>query len=206
MRRSLRIACVLAVTLLASPAARAATVLVVTSLGLTAPNANYGCPSASADCFTSLDFQLAGPANATGAITLNDAGTIAQISMDVASVTFATVPGGGPSAVFTNVHYQGAVTVFSSPGVISQLPAPGPGSVTGLLNGTPFTSSAEISNLVCTTSAGTGQCGVAFGPQSFAVNGQRWLNTFDVFVRVPEASALLLAALGALGGLALRRR
>jgi hypothetical protein len=205
MRMTNRIAIALGAWLLASAPAFAATVFTVAQNGLTAPHANYGCPAGSFDCFTSLDFQLAAPANATGTITVNDAVTIATISIDVASVTFASVPGGGPSDVFTNVHYQGAVSVSGSSTVFSQSTSPGPGSVAGLLNGTPFSSSSAIVNLSCFVVGTSGQCGLAFGPQAFTVDGHDWLHTFDVFVQLPEPSAILLLLLGA-AGLTLRRR
>lgn len=208
MRMTNRIAIALSVWLLATAPAFAATVLTVAQNGLTAPHANYGCPAGSFDCFTSLDFQLAAPANATGTITLNDAGTIASINMNIASVTFATVPSGGTSAVFSDVHYVGAVSVSSTAMTISQGTAPGPGGVTGLVNGVPFSSSSAIVNLSCFVVGTSGQCGLAFGPQAFAVDGHDWLHTFDVFVTVvpvPEPSAILLIMLGA-AGLTLRRR
>jgi hypothetical protein len=207
MRLWNRIAIALGACLLACAPALASTILNVTQNGLTAPNANYGCPAGSANCLTSLDFQLTGTGAATGSIVLNSAGTLATISMDVASVTFATVPGGGTSDVFTNVHYSGTVSVFSTASVISQL-APGTGTVSGNLNGNPFSSDSAVYNLSCAISGATGQCGVAYGPQTFTVDGQNWLHTFDVVVTpvtTPEASTLLLVLLGA-AGLTLRRR
>jgi hypothetical protein len=207
MRMTKRISIALGVWLLATAPAFASTLFTVAANGLTSTSANVGCPAGSFDCFVSRDFQLAAPANATGTITLNSAATIATISLDIASVTFASVPGGGASDVFTNVHYQGAVSVAGSSTNFSQNVAPGPGSVSGFLNGTPFTSSSAIVNLSCFV-VGSGQCGLAFGPQAFAVDGHNWLHTFDMFVTatpIPEPSAILLVLLGA-AGLTLRRR
>ena len=207
MRRLIRTAAVLGVWLAATAPAYAVTVYNITSLGLTAPHANYGCPVGSANCLTSLDFQLAAPAAATGTITVNNAGNVASIDINIASIIFASVPAGGPNAVFTNVHYLGSVGVISSPTFVSQFPpGPGPGSVTGDFNGSPFSSSSTINNLLCSVTAGVGQCGMSIGPASFEVAGHNWLHTFDVFVSVPEASALLLALFGVAGGLTLRRR
>jgi hypothetical protein len=198
-----RLALALGIWLLAT-APSFATTLNVTAQGLVATNANYGCPTGSANCQTSLDFQLAGPAAATGSISTNAAGTLATISLDVASATFSPVPGPGSNDVFTNVHYAGTVSVFTTASVISQL-SPATGSVSGLLNGTPFTSSSLVLNLTCALSGGTGQCGVAFGPQSFTVGGQDWLHTFNVVVVTPEPATAMLLCLG-LAGLALHRR
>lgn len=209
MRRSTRFAAALAVALFAAAPAFAATVLTITSLGLTAPNANYGCPVASADCLSSMDYQLAGPAAATGTITINTAGTGVSLNIDVASITFSSVPSGGPNAVFTNVHYVGAANVMSGPGFVSQFPpSPAPGGVTGLYNGSPFSTGAAITLLSCSYGATSGQCGLAMGPAGFEIDGHKWLNTFDVFVSVavPEASALVLALLGVAAGVTLRRR
>lgn len=204
MRISNRIATALGAWLLATSPALATT-LVVAQDGLTAPNANYGCPAGSSNCLSSLDFQLAGPANASGTITLDASGTIATLSMDVASATFAPSSGIGPSEVFTNVHYSGTVSVFSTSTIISQL-TPGTGTVSGLLNGTPFATDSAVYNLNCAITGTSGQCGVAYGPQVFTADGHNWLHTFAVFVTpVPEPSALLLVLLGA-AGLTLRRR
>lgn len=208
MRVTRRIATALALLLLATSPALAVTNLVVSQDGLTAPHANYGCPAGSADCFTAMDFQLTGRGDATGSIVLNDAGNLVTISMDIASVSFASVPSGGPTDVFTNVHYSGTVSVFSTATIISQL-SPGTGTVSGLLNGTPFSTPSAVYNLTCALGGITGQCGVAYGPDNFVAGGQNWLHTFDVLVKpstpAPEPTTLLLVLLGA-AGLTLRRR
>ena len=200
-----RLAIALGVFSLAAGAVPAfATTFDVVGQGLVAPNANYGCPLGSGDCLVSMDFQLSGTAAATGSISLNSAGTLATISLDVASSTFTPVPGPGAADVFTGAHYSATVSVVSSATFISQL-TPSTGAVTGLLNGLPFSTSATAANLSCVFSAGTGQCGVAFGPNLFAAGSQNWLHTFNVTVATPEPSALALLLLG-LAGLALRRR
>ena len=197
-----RLATALGILLLATSSAFA-TSLTVASGGLIATNANYGCPAGSANCLTSLDFQLASQAKATGSIVTNGAGTQATISFDIASASFSPVPGPGSNDVFTNVHYSGTVSVFSTSTIISQT-LPGTGIVTGLLNGTPFSTPSSIANLTCALSGGTGQCGVAFGPQSFTAGSQNWLHTFNVLV-TPEPATLALVLFG-LAGLGFRRR
>ena len=179
-----------------------ATTLFVAQQGLVAPNANYGCPAGSADCLSSLDFQLTSPAVATGTISTNAAGTLATISLDVASASFSPVPGPGAADVFTNVHYSGTVSVFSTASVISQL-TPSTGIVTGFLNGTPFSAPSSVANLTCALAGSSGQCGVAFGPSGFAAGGQNWLQTFNVIV-TPEPGVLALGLL-AIAGLTVRR-
>jgi hypothetical protein len=90
--------------------------------------------------------------------------------------------------------------------VVSQL-GPGTGTVAGLLNGTPFTTSSSALNLTCALTGTTGQCGVAFGPGSFTAGGDNWLHTFTLVVAqpVPEAGTAGLVLLG-LAGWALGRR
>lgn len=196
----LRLAVALGIFLFAGSSALAST-LSVTSGGLTAPNANYGCPTGSANCLASLDFQLAAAANATGSITVT--GSSAHISFQVASVSFSpTSP--GSNDVFTNVQYTADVSVFTTSSVVSQI-APGTGTVTGLINGASFSTPSAVYNLTCALTGSTGQCGVAFGPQTFTVDGHDWLHTFSVVIAVPEPGLLGLTILG-LAGLALRRR
>ena len=209
----------LAVCLLAAAPAHAAfifnQVVTVAGGGIVAPNANYGCPAGSADCLASKNFDLVG----TGPVTPFPGGSsfimegfqngsgpeVAWINFDVASVTFAP-SGGGASQVFTNVHYEAFVPVLPLSFIQS---APGTGTVTGLLNGTPFSTTAAVYNLVCATVNGVGQCGVAFGPQLFTAGGENWLHTFNVnVVPGPEPAGVSLVLLGlvGVGGLALRRR
>lgn len=178
-----------------------ATTYVVSGNGLIAPNQNYGCPAGSANCLTSKDYDLVGTALATGTIIVDP--SVATLSLDVASVQFAPT-GGGANAAFTNVHYSGTVNVFTAPGIVSQTGF-ATGSVSGLLDGTPFTAPAIVTNLTCTTTGSTGNCSVMFGPSGFSAGGQDWLHTFGVLVSVPEPSLALLALLGA-AGLALRAR
>ena len=166
-----------------------ATTYVVTNNGLIAPNQNYGCPAGSANCLTSKDFGLVGTSLATGTITLDP--TIASLSLDIASVQFAPT-GSGSNVTFTNVHYSGTVNVFSGPGFVSQSGA-ATGSVSGLLDGTPFTAPALVTNLTCTTAGSTGNCSVMFGPSGFSAGGQDWLHTFGVTLR-PDSGAVARTA------------
>jgi MYXO-CTERM domain-containing protein len=180
----------------------------VTAGGLNAPNANYGCPAGSADCLAAQNELLAGPSStATGTLTVTDvgAGTQAHISLDVASVSFNGIPG-VPNANFTNLHYDATVSVFSTASVVSQL-APGTGTITGTLNGTPFTTPSAALNLTCAITGTTGQCGMAFGPGQFTAGGDNWLHTFALVIAqpVPEAGTAAVVLLG-LAGLVLSRR
>lgn len=186
---------VLALALGVVASSASATTFHVTANGLVAPNQNYGCPSGSANCLTSKDFSLSGTGAAGGDIVV--AGSIATLSLDVASVLFVPT-GAGSNALFTNVHYSGSVNVFSGSGIVSEIGS-SVGSVSGLLNGNPFTSAALVTNLTCATSASSGSCSVMFGPSGFSAGGQDWLHTFDVLVAipVPEPSLALLALLGA---------
>jgi hypothetical protein len=189
----------LALALVAGTAS--ATTYVVSGNGLIAPNQNYGCPAGSANCLTSKDYDLVGTAAATGTIVVDP--TVATLSLDVASVQFSPT-GGGANVAFTNVHYSGTVTVFTAPSIVSQTGF-ATGSVSGLLDGNPFTAPAIVTNLTCTTSGSSGNCSVMFGPSGFSVGGQDWLHTFTVLVAVPEPALALLALLG-VAGPALRAR
>jgi hypothetical protein len=178
-----------------------ATTYVVSGNGLIAPNQNYGCPAGSPNCLTSKDFDLVGTALATGTITVNP--TFARLSLEVASVQFSPT-GGGSNVSFTYVSYAGTVNVFTAPGIVSQSGF-ATGTVSGYLDGTPFTAPAIVTNLTCTTTDSGGNCSVMFGPSGFSAGGQDWLHTFGVLVAVPEPALALLAFLGA-AGLALRAR
>jgi len=175
-----------------APSASAAT-FQVTANGLVAPNQNYGCPAGSANCLTSKDYSLSGTGDATGSIVVT--GSIATLSLDVASVLFVPT-GAGSNAQFTAVHYSGSVNVFAASNIVSQIGS-ATGSVSGLLDGNPFSAPAIVTNLTCATSGGSGSCSVMFGPSGFSAGGQDWLHTFDVLVSVPEPSLALLALLGA---------
>lgn len=174
----------------------------ITSGGLTATNANYGCPTGASLCQTNADFALSAPASASGYIDINAAGTIATINLFVSSVSFENpaLPPGSP-ITFTNVTYTGTINVFSVGDVISSL-GPGTGSVSGTVNGNPFSVSPQISILNC---AG-GLCGITFGKPGFTnVEAHDWVHTFNVGVAVPEPIAAALVALG-VAGLLLRTR
>jgi hypothetical protein len=190
MLTKLPLVLVLALGVVASGASAAT--FQVTANGLVAPNQNYGCPAGSANCLTSKDFSLSGTGDATGSIVVT--GSVATLSLDVASVLF--VPIAGLNAQFTNVHYSGSVNVFAASNIVSQIGS-ATGSVSGLLNGDPFSAPAIVTNLTCATSGASGSCSVMFGPGGFSAGGQDWLHTFDVLVNVPEPSLALLALLGA---------
>jgi hypothetical protein len=206
IRRLGGLALATALALFASSEASAVT-LNMNGNGLVAPNANYGCPAGSADCLGSLDYQLLSAVPVTsGSIVLDASGTLATFDVHLDSATFAPT-GGGANLVFTDVTYTGTAAVFSTPVIVSQL-GPGSGTVSGLLNGNPFSTPSAIYNLTCAIAGISGQCGFAFGPQQFTAGGQNWLHTFDVIVKpggVPEPATLVLVLLGA-GALGLRRR
>jgi len=190
-------------------------VSVVTGGGLIAPNANYGCPAGSADCLVSHDYELVGTASASG--TLMDGyqnGVLPegiQIDLFVPSATFASTTG-GPDLVFTDVSYDAFVP--NQPLSLIQN-GPGTGTVTGFLNGTPFSTTSGVYNTVCVSTGApvlggqAGQCGLAFGPQLFTAGGENWLQTFNLTTGPgpePADASLVLLGLAGLTGLALRRR
>src|SRR5262249_11819100 len=187
MRTMLPLVIVLALCLAASSAP--ATTFQVTQNGLVAPNQNYGCPAGSANCLTSKDYDLLGTANATGEIV--GSGSVATLSLDVAGVTFPSL--GGPNQTFPKVHHSGAVSVFASAGIVSQLGS-ATGAVSGSLGGSPFSAPALVTNLSCATDTITGSCSVMFGPIGFTAGSHDWLHTFNVLVTaVPEPAGALLA-------------
>ena len=194
MLTQLPLVLVLALGLVASSAS--ASTFQVSANGLVAPNQNYGCPAGSANCLTSMDYGLSGTGAATGDIVVS--GSVATLSLDVASVLFLPM-GAGSNVQFSNVHYSGTVNVFSTASIVSQIGS-ATGSVSGLLNGDPFTAPALVTNLTCATDALGGSCSVMFGPGGFSAGGQDWLHTFNVLVvttPIPEPSLALLALLGA---------
>ncbi len=177
--------------------------------GITATNLNYGCPAGANPCQSQIDFDLAGPANASGTIDINAAGTIATISLQIGSVTFNPKFFGSP-IVFDPAIYSGTAPVYSSgtPGTILTISGLGPGSgqVLGNANGTGFNVYPSIVNFNCAITGGAGQCGLTFGRPGFTnVEGHDWVHTFNLNVTVPEPATALLAALG-LAGLLLRTR
>jgi hypothetical protein len=171
--------------------------LTITSGGLTATNANYGCPAGSALCQTNADYTLSAPATATGSIDV--AGSIATISLSLPNAVFAPTGGGSP-IVFTAATYTGTINVLSAGGAISSL-GPGTGSVIGTVDGNPLSVSPQVSILNC---AG-GQCGITFGKTGFTAEGHDWVHTFNVGYVVPEPMSAALVALG-IAGLLLRMR
>ena len=185
-------------------------ITVVSGGGLLAPNANYGCPQGSADCLSSLNFELVSSAPATGVIEEGyqpgSSVEVGWISLQIASATFAPTSGSGPSIEFTNLDYEAFVPVQHLSLIQS---APGTGTITGMVDGTPFSTTSAVYDLTCASSAlppFAGQCGVAFGPQLFTAEGENWLHTFNVTtVAGPEPALAGLVLLG-LAGLAMRRR
>jgi hypothetical protein len=175
------------------------------------PGANYGCPAGSANCLTSLDFQLAGPSSPSflSSIIVGDDPNLPAgqgsggFNLSLAGATFAPSSGVGSSELFSDVWYQASVPTFSSPSVITQI-GPGAGLVYGSLNGTPFSVDSVVSDLACTLSGTTGHCSLV---HHFTVDGHDWLHTLDfgVTASIPEPAAAGLVVLG-LGSLALRRR
>jgi hypothetical protein len=182
--------------------------LTITSGGLTAANANYGCPTGSALCQTNADFALSAPASATGTIDINAAGTIATINLYVSNAVFAPTGAGSP-ITFAAATYSGTVNVLSGAGFVSSV-GPGAGSLSGTVDGSPFSVSPSISILNCTLSGGTALCGIAFGKAGFTnVAAHDWVHTFNVTASttpVPEPASALLVLFGVAGMLVRTRR
>ncbi|MGH9887153.1 MAG: PEP-CTERM sorting domain-containing protein [bacterium] len=182
--------------------------LTITSGGLTAANANYGCPTGSSLCQTNADFALSAPANASGTIDINAAGTIATINLYVGSVSFSPTGAGSP-ITFAAATYSGTVNVLSGTGFVSSV-GPGAGSLSGTVGGSPFSASPSISILNCSVSGSTALCGITFGKAGFTnVADHDWVHTFNVSATsnpVPEPTTALLVVLGAAGLLFRARR
>lgn len=205
LRRAVLVAGVLAIT---TTGAQALT-LNVTGGGLEADNANYGCPTGAGNCLLAArDYSLVSDAAATGFVSINGAGTILSIELHVAGATFDTTPAGAP-VTFGPATYLATITTFSAtppgPEVGGVDYGFGTGSVSGTVNGNPFSESPAVS-ISCVYPGGTGQCGITFGESGFSdVLGRDWLHTFNVTVALPEPTTTLLIALG-LAGIALRTR
>ena len=184
-------------------------VLDVTGGGLVAPNASYGCPAASADCLVSQNYELVGAPAAGGSLADGyqdgHAPEGVLITLFVPSATFAST-GGGPDLVFTNVSYQAFVPNLPLSFIQN---GPATGTVSGLLDGVPFSTTSAAYNLTCAVVSYAGQCGVAFGPQLFTAGGENWLQTFNLDVHVgpePSATSLVAVCLAGVAVRALRRR
>ena len=180
--------------------------LQVVGQGLWATNQNYGCLTGSANCLTSKDFTLTAPALATGTIVINAGGTLATMSLQMASATFL-----GPSLstiTFAGVNYAGTAAITTFPGGTYFQTGLGSGSASGTANLNPFSVLPSITNLNCTVVLGAGQCGLTYGfTGGFAnVQAHDWVHTFNVnVVALPEPASALLVALG-VAGLLLRSR
>jgi len=195
--------------LLATAGAGAVTLQVVSG-GLSATNLNYGCPTGSANCSISKDYQLAALAVAAGTIVINPAGTVATISLSIAGATFNPIAPGSP-ITFGPTTYTGTVS-----GLISTPIGPGTGSaqgfgtgtVDGTVNSLAFSETPNVA-INCSYPSGTGTCGIKFGSVGFTDDAAHdWVHTFDLTVTslVPEPTVALLAAIGVAGLLARRRR
>ena len=201
LKRAVVIAALLA---LATPGVQASTLNVVGG-GLEAGNLNYGCPTAPGTCSgAAQDYTLATNAVALGTITINPAGTEIDIALTVAVANFSG--SGGPISfgpVTYLAHLSGPSVITTPTSIDSGF---GTGTVSGNVNGNPFSIAAASVGISCTYPGGVGQCGVNFGEGGFSnVLGHDWRHQFNVTVALPEPTTALLIALG-LAGLAIRAR
>jgi hypothetical protein len=178
--------------------------------GLEADNLNYGCPTAAGICvLAARNYGLAADVTATGSIEIDLTGTIVDIALYVSSATFnPTGPGSpitfGPATYLA--HLTGVTTTPIGPGAGGIAPKSGTGSVSGDINGSPFSVSPFVS-INCQYPGGAGQCGISFGEAGFTnLLGHDWKHTFNVtVVALPEPATALLVTLG-LAGFLLRTR
>ena len=185
--------------------------LQIISGGLSATNLNYACPTGSANCSVSRDFELSALAPASGSIVIDNTGTIATISLSIAGATFDPIGAGSP-IVFGATSYSATISGAS----LSTTPVgPGTGGIdygfgTGSVSGTANLSAFGVTpsvNITCRYPSGIGTCRLTFGRTGFTgVEGHDWVHTFNVsVVALPEPATALLVALAA-GLLLLRSR
>lgn len=179
--------------------------MTVVAQGIVASNSTYGCPTGSVGCMANKDASLSAAAAATGTISINAAGTLATIALNVASVSFT----GTPTTTFTGVTYTGSVPVINYGGDNYQQNL-GSGTILGTASGIAnllaFSSAPRITGFSCTVPGGSGQCAVTFGSQGFTnVAGRDWSHQFNLTMGVPEPVSALLVALG-VAGLLIRNR
>ena len=185
--------------------------LQIISGGLSATNLNYACPTGSANCSVSRDFELSALAPASGSIVIDNTGTVATISLSIAGATFDPIGAGSP-IVFGATSYSATISGAS----LSTTPVgPGTGGIdygfgTGSVSGTANLSAFGVTpsvNITCSYPSGIGTCGITFGRTGFTgVEGHDWVHTFNVsVVALPEPATALLVVFAA-AGLLLRSR
>ncbi len=191
--------------------------------GLRTPSTNGACVSGTSLCLTNEVLDLNGEGEATGMVTVADAGnTFASFVFDVASVSFTGSSGNVAEVLFTNMNYSGAAPVFASGDPLVSFTATpvGVGGATvtgnysvldsggGSLGGGRLNLPAVPVMVDCLINSGFGQCNANLFAFTLNLDGvdHDFIHALNVTVDppLPEPRAGLLALL-VMTGFALRR-